>query len=89
MTERVLVADEMVLALLPTTRQVAVRELIPVQALVATHVRMLKQCDRQTRKTAHVYFISAQTGGGAHRVLIRRFHMWQLHIPVVLTLVAH
>lgn len=36
-----------------------------------------------------MHFVRGETIGGAHRDLVCRFHTWQLHISVALTLVDH
>ena len=79
--------DDIVRALLVVGRQVIVGEVVAGQALVAGDPGVLKNRERRARNPTHVELFGTYTGGSADRILLRKFDVKELLIPVILELV--
>lgn len=67
--------------------EVAVGQLISVEALVPTHVGVVEEGKRKTRETADVDFVGCQTSGLADGIVVGELDVREDGVPVVLTLV--
>ena len=77
-------ADDVARALLTVRRPVG--EVIVGQALVAEDAGAFKHREKEARKPAHVDLVGS---GSADRIVVRKFDVGELHIPVILELVDH
>ena len=81
--------DDIVRALLTVGRRVAVSEVVAGQALVAGGPGAFEDRKREVRKPIHVDPDGSSTGGSADRIVVRKFDVWELLIPVILELIDH
>ena len=87
-SEGVLFAHNFIGALLSVAREVAIGELIAIEALMGTTVRSIKDGEGEAREASDVDFIRGKAGSGADGVVIGVFDVWKMDVPVVLMFVA-
>ena len=75
-------------ALLAFASEVAIGELIAVEALMDTTVRPFKDGEGKAREASDVDFIRGKARGGADGVVIGVFDMGKMDVPVVLVFVT-
>ena len=80
----VLFAHEFISALLSVASEVAVGELIAIEALIATSVRSFEDGKRKAREASDMDFIGGKTRGGANGVVIGVLDVGKVDVPVVL-----
>ena len=86
--ERVLLAHDFISAPLSVASEVAVGELIAIEALMATTVRSFEDGEGEARETSDVNFIGGKAHGGANGVVIGLFDVGKMGVPVVLVFVT-
>ena len=86
--EGVLFAHDFISASLSVAREVAVGELIAIEALMATTVRSFKDGEGKVRETSDVNFIGGKAHGGANGVVIGVLDAGKVDVPVVLVFVT-
>ena len=86
--ESVLFAHDFISASLSVVSEVAVGELIAIEALVATTVRSFEDGEGKARETSDVNFIGGKARGGANGVVIGVFDVGKVGVPVVLVFVT-
>ena len=86
--ESVLFAHNFIDALLSVAREVAIGELIAIEALVGTTVRAINDCEGEAREASDVGFIEGKARSGADGVVIGVFDVGEMDVPVVLVFVA-
>ena len=86
--EGVLFAHDFISASLSVASEVAVGELIAIEALMATPVRSVEDGERQARKASDMDFIGGKTRGGANGVVIGVLDVGKVDVPVVLVFVT-
>ena len=86
--EGVLFSHNFIGALLAFASEVAIGELIAVEALMGTTVRSIKGGEGKARKASDVDFIGGKARGGANGVLIGIFDVRKMDVPVVLVFVT-
>ena len=75
-------------ALLSVASEVAIGELIAVEALMGTTVRSIKDGEGEAREASDVDFIGGKARGGANGVVIGIFDVGKVDVPVVLVFVT-
>ena len=85
--EGVLFSHNFIGALLAFASEVAIGELIAVEALMGTTVRSFKDGEGKAREASDVDFIGGKARGGANGVIIGVFDVGKMDIPVVLVFV--
>ena len=85
--EGVLFAHDFISASLSVASEVAVGELIAIEALMSTTVRSFEDGEWKARETSDVNFIGGKARGGANRVVISVFDVGKVGVPVVLVFV--
>ena len=83
--ESVLFAHNFIGALLPVAREVALGELIAIEALMDTTVRSLKDGEGEAWEASDVDFIRGEARSGADGVVIGVFDVGKVDVPVVLS----
>ena len=86
--EGVLFSHSFIGALLAFTSEVAIGELIAVEALMDTTVRSFKDGEGKAREASNVDFIGGKARGGANGVVIGVFDVGKMDVPVVLVFVT-
>ena len=86
--EGVLFAHSFIGALLSVVSQVAIGELVAIEALVGTTVRAIKDGEGEAREASDVEFIGGKVRGGADGVVLSVFDVGKMDVPVVLMFVA-
>ena len=86
--EGVLFAHDFISASLSVASEVAVGELIAIEALMATSVRSFEDGERKARETSDIDFIGGKTRGGANGVVIGVLDVGKVDVPVVLVFVT-
>ena len=86
--EGVLFAHNFIGALLSVAREVAIGELIAIEALMVTTVRTIKDGEGEAREASDVDFIRGKARSGADGVVIGVFDVGKMTVPVVLMFVA-
>ena len=86
--EDVLFSHNFIGALLSVTSEVAIGELIAIEALMGTTVRSIKDGEGKAREASNVDFIGGKARGGANGVVIDVFDVGKMEVPVVLVFVA-
>ena len=86
--ESVLLAHNFIGALLSVAREVAIGELIAIEALMGTTVRAIKDGEEEEREASDVDFIRGKARSGADGVVIGVFDVGKMVVPVVLMFVA-
>ena len=86
--EGVLFSHNFIGALLAFASEVAIGELIAVEALMGTTVRSIKDGEGKARKASDVDFIGGKARGGANGVVIGVFDVRKMDVPVVLVFVT-
>ena len=84
----VLFAQDFIGALLSIASEVAICELIAIEALMGTTVRSIKDDEGEVREASDVDFIGDKARSGADGVVIGVFDMGKMDVPVVLMSVA-
>lgn len=69
------------MVLLSVSRQVAVDELIAVEALVSTGVDTVENRRWEAGMAPHVYFIGCQDSGSAHSVFVGKIRRGEVGHP--------
>ena len=87
-SEGVLFAHIFIGASLSVASEVAVGELIAIEALMDTTVRSFEDCEGEARETSDVDLIGVKARGGSNRVVIGVFDVGKVDIPVVLVFVT-
>ena len=82
--EGVLFSHDLIGALLAFASEVAIGELIAVEALMDTTVRPFKDGEGKARETSDVDFIGGKARGGANEVVIGLLDVGKMDVPVVL-----
>ena len=83
-----LFAHDFISATLVVASEVAVGELIAIEALMATSVRSFKDGERKARETSDMDFIGGKTRGSANGVVIGVLDVGKVDVPVVLVFVT-
>ena len=83
-----LFAHDFISGSLSVTSEVAVGELIAIEALMATTVRLFEDDEGKARETSDVNFIGGKARGGANGVVIGVFDVGKVGLPVVLVFVT-
>ena len=86
--EGVLFSHNFVGALLAFASEVAIGELIAVEALMDTTARSIKDGEGKAREASDVDFIGGKARGGANEVVIGEFGVGMMDVPVVLVFVT-
>ena len=86
--EGVLFAHEFISASLSVASEVAVGELIAIEALMATSVRSFEDGERKAREASDMDFIGGKTRGGANGVVIGVLDVGKVDVPAVLVFVT-
>ena len=86
--EGVLFAYNFIGALLSVASEVAIGELIAIEALMGTTVRSFEDGKREAREASDVDFIGGKARSGADGVVIGVFDVGKMDVPVVLMFVA-
>ena len=86
--EGVLFVPDFISASLTVAGEVAVGELIAIEALMATPVRSVEDGEREARKASDMDFIGGKTRGGANGVVIGVLDVGKVDVPVVLVFVT-
>ena len=86
--EGVLFSHNFIGALLVFASEVAIGELIAVEALMDTTVRSFKDGEGKAREASNVYFIGGKARGGANGVVMGSFDVGKMDVPVVLVFVT-
>ena len=86
--EGVLFSHNFIGELLAFASEVAVGELIAVEALIDATVRSFKDGEGKARETSDVNFIGGKARGGANAVVIGVFDVGKVDVPVVLVFVT-
>ena len=86
--EGVLFAHDFISASLSVASEVAVDELIAIEALMVTTVRSFEDGEGKARETSDVNFIGGKARGGANGVVIGVFDVGKVDVPVVLVFVT-
>ena len=86
--EGVLLAHDFIGALLSVASEVALGELIAIEALIGTTVRAINDSEGEAREASDVDFIGSKASGGADGVVIGVFDVGTMNVPVVLMFVA-
>ena len=83
-----LFAHNFIGALLSVASEVAIGELIAIEALMDTTVRSFKDGEEEAREASNVDFIGSTARGRANRVVIGVFDVGTMNVPVVLMFVT-
>ena len=86
--EGVLFAHDFISASLSVASEVAVGELIAIEALMSTPVRSVEGGEREARKASDMDFIGGKTRSGANGVVIGVLDVGKVDVPVVLVFVT-
>ena len=86
--EGVLFSHNFIGTLLAFASEVAIGELIAVEALMDTTVRSIKDGEGKAREASDLDFIGDKARGGADGVVIGVFHVGKMDVPVVLVFVT-
>ena len=86
--EGVLFAHSFIGALLSVASEVAIGELIAIEALMETTVRAIKDGEGEAREASDVDFFRGKARSGADGVVIGVFDVVKMNVPVVLMFVA-
>ena len=81
--ENVLLSHNFISASLSVASEVAIGELIGVEALMGTTVRSIKDGEGEAREASDVDFIGGKARGGANGVVIGVFDVGKMDVPVV------
>ncbi|MEP5732619.1 MAG: hypothetical protein ABJL67_24980 [Sulfitobacter sp.] len=68
--------------------EVALFQLVADEALVASGVVLFENGEGKARETVHMHLIGGQPGGGADGIVVSKFHVRKMDVPVVLSFVA-
>ena len=69
--------------------EVAVFQVVTGEALLASGVAVFEHGEGEAGKGVHMHFIWGQLGGGADGIVVSKFHVRQVDVPVVLPFVEH
>ena len=83
-----LLAHDFIGAPLSVASEVAIGELIAIEALMGTIVRAFVDGEGKARETSDVNLIGGKAGGGANGVFIGVFDVGKVDVPVVLVFVT-
>ena len=86
--EGVLFAHDFISASLSVASEVAVGELIAIEALMATPVRSVEDGEREAREASDMDFIGGEARGGANGVVIGVFDVGKVDVPIVLVFIT-
>ena len=86
--EGMLFAHNFIGALLSVASEVAIGELIAIEALMGTTVRSIKDGEWEAREASDVDFIGGKARSGADGVIIGVFDVGKMDVPVVSIFVA-
>ena len=86
--EGVLFSHSFIGALLSVASEVAIGELIAVEALMGATVRSIKDGEGEAREASDVDFIGGKARGGANGAVIGIFDVGKVDVPVVLVFVT-
>ena len=86
--EGVLFAHNLIGASLSVASEVAIGELIAIEALMGTTVRSFEDGEGKAREASDVDFIGGKARGGANGVVIGVLDVGKVDIPVVLVFVT-
>ena len=86
--EGVLFSHSFIGVLLSVAKEVAIGELIAVEALMGATVRSIKDGEGEAREASDVDFIGGKARGGANGVVIGVFDVGKMDVPVVLVFVT-
>ena len=79
-------AHQGVQASLAVGSQVDIFLLIASEALVSPSIRVLEENEGWAGEAVHVHLIGDQSGGGTDKIIVSKFHVWQMGIPIILPL---
>ena len=83
-----LFAHDFISTTLAVASEVAVGELIAIEALMATPVRSVEDGETEAREASDMDFIGGKARGGANGVVIGVFDVGKVDVPVVLVFVT-
>ena len=83
----VVCADNVVRALSPICRHVAISEVVKGQTLVSHDTSAVEHRQGKPWESAHVDLVGRQTRRRADGVLVSKFYVGQMQVPIVLSLV--
>ena len=86
--EGVLFAHTSIRAVLSVAREIAIGELIAIEALMGTTLQSIHNCNGEPREASDVDFIRGKARSGADGVVIGVFDVGKMDVPVVLIFVA-
>ena len=86
--EGVVFVHDFIRASLSVASEVAVGELIAIEALMATSVRSVEDGEREAREASGMYFVGGKTRGSANGVVIGVLDVGKVDVPVVLVFVT-
>ena len=67
--------------------EIAVFQVVASEALVASGVVVFEDDEGKAGEAVHMHLIRCQPGGGADGIVVSKFHVWQVDVPVVLLFV--
>ena len=67
--------------------EVAVFQVVAGEALVASGVAVIENCEGEAGKAVHVHFIWGQSGCSADGIVVSKFHVRYVDVSVVLSFV--
>ena len=79
-------ANQRIRILLAVSGEVAVFQVVAGEALVASDVVMFEDGEKAAG-AVHMHLIRCQPDGGADGIVVSKFYMWQVDVPVVLPFV--
>ena len=86
-SEGVLFANQRIRTPLTVGGEVAVFQVAAGEALVASGVAVFEDGEGGARKAVHMHLIRGQPCGGADGIVVSKFHVRQVDVPVVLPFV--
>ena len=85
--EGVVCADNVVRALLPVGGQVAIGQVVTGQTLVSHDTSAVENRQGEPWEFAHMDLVGRQTRRRANGIVVSKFHVGQMQVPIVLSLV--
>ena len=65
----------------------AVFQMVAGEALMASGVVVFEDGEGKVGEAVHMHLVQRQPGGGADGIVVSKFHVWQVDVPVVLSFV--
>ena len=80
-------ANQRIRTPLAVSGEVAVFQVVAGETLVASGVVVFEDGEGKAGEAVHMYLIRYQPGGGADGIVVSKFHVWRVDLPVVLSFV--